>query len=67
LRFLLKLLLVFAKILIKKFVFEKNAYFIAGKLAKIAENFDHNIDPWTVPFNKKYFCFSWNKKPLIPT
>jgi hypothetical protein len=28
------------------FVFEKNANFFGRKLAKIAENCDHNIDPW---------------------
>jgi hypothetical protein len=38
LAFLLKLLLVFAKIVIITLVFEKN-------LAKIAENCDHNINP----------------------
>jgi hypothetical protein len=27
--------------------FEKNAYFYRRKLAKIAENRDHNIDPWS--------------------
>jgi hypothetical protein len=27
-------------------VFEKNANFFRRKLAKIAENCDHNIDPW---------------------
>jgi hypothetical protein len=42
---LLKLLLVFAKILIITLVFEKNANFFRRKLAKIAENCDHNIDP----------------------
>jgi hypothetical protein len=33
------------KILIITLVFEKNANFFAKKLAKIAENCDHNIDP----------------------
>jgi hypothetical protein len=46
LRFLLKLLLVFAKIVIITLVFEKNDIFFCRKLAKIAENSDHNIDPW---------------------
>jgi hypothetical protein len=47
-RFLLKLLLGFAKIVIITLVFEKNANFFAEncrKLSKIAENCDHNIDP----------------------
>jgi hypothetical protein len=44
-RFLLKLLLVFAKIVIITLVFEKNANFFCRKLAQIAENYDHNIDP----------------------
>jgi hypothetical protein len=43
--FLLKLLLVFAKIVIITLAFEKNANFFAEKLSKIAENCDHNIDP----------------------
>jgi hypothetical protein len=34
------------KILIVTLVFEKNANFFRRKLAKIAENCDHNIDPW---------------------
>jgi hypothetical protein len=42
--FLLNLLLVFAKIVIITSVFVKNAIF-RRKLAKIAENCDHNIDP----------------------
>jgi hypothetical protein len=29
------------------FVFEKNANFFRRKLAKIAENCDNNIDPWS--------------------
>jgi hypothetical protein len=33
------------KILVITLVFEKNANF-CRKLAKIAENCDHNIDPW---------------------
>jgi hypothetical protein len=37
---LLKLLLVFAKIVIITLVFEKNANFFT-------ENCDHNIDPWS--------------------
>jgi predicted glycosyltransferase len=45
LRFLHKLLLVFAKILIITLAFEKNAIFFAKKLAKIAEISDHSIDP----------------------
>jgi hypothetical protein len=36
------------KILIITLVFEKNANFIRRKLAKIAENCDHNIDPRTI-------------------
>jgi hypothetical protein len=35
------------KILIKALVFEKNAIFFGRKLSKIAENCDHNIDPWS--------------------
>jgi hypothetical protein len=46
-RFLLKLLLVLAKIVIITLVFEKNANFFRRKLGKIAENCDHNIDPWS--------------------
>jgi hypothetical protein len=34
------------KMLIITMVFEKNANFFCRKLAKIAENCDHNIDPW---------------------
>jgi hypothetical protein len=34
------------KILILTLVFEKNANFFDQKLSKIAENCDHNIDPW---------------------
>jgi hypothetical protein len=42
-RFLLKLLIVICKNLIITLVFEKNAIF-RRKLAKIAENCDHNIE-----------------------
>jgi hypothetical protein len=41
---LAQLLLVFEKNVIITLVFEKNANF-CRKLAKIAENCDHNIDP----------------------
>jgi hypothetical protein len=34
------------KMLIITSVFEKNANFFRRKLSKIAENCDHNIDPW---------------------
>jgi hypothetical protein len=34
------------KMLITTSVFEKNANFFRRKLLKIAENCDHNIDPW---------------------
>jgi hypothetical protein len=34
------------KILIITLVFEKNAIFFRRKLAKIAENCDHDIDSW---------------------
>jgi hypothetical protein len=34
------------KILIIILVYEKNANFFRRKLANIAENCDHNIDPW---------------------
>jgi hypothetical protein len=44
-RFLLKLLLVFAKIVIITLVFEKKRQFFHRKLGKIAENCVHNIDP----------------------
>jgi hypothetical protein len=44
-RFLLKTKLNYAKNWIITLVFEKNANFFRRKLAKIAENFDHNIDP----------------------
>jgi hypothetical protein len=44
-RFLLKLLLVFTKNVIITLVFEKKSQFFRRKLAKIAENCDHNIDP----------------------
>jgi hypothetical protein len=37
------------KILIITLVFEENANFFRRKLAKIAENCDHNIDPWLEP------------------
>jgi hypothetical protein len=38
--------------LIITLVFEKNANFLCRKLAKIAENCDHNIDPrWWVPIS----------------
>jgi hypothetical protein len=33
------------KMLIITLVFEKNANFLGRKLLKIAENFDHNMDP----------------------
>jgi hypothetical protein len=32
--------------------FEKNADFFAEKLPKIAENCDHNIDPWLAIFDR---------------
>jgi hypothetical protein len=35
----------FCKTFIKTLVFEKNANFFRRKSAKIAENYDHNIDP----------------------
>jgi hypothetical protein len=41
----LKLLVVFAKIVIITLVFKKNAGFIAEKLGKITENCDNNIEP----------------------
>jgi hypothetical protein len=39
------LLLVFAKIVIITFVFEKKTPIFSPKIGKIAENCDHNIDP----------------------
>jgi hypothetical protein len=50
---LLKLLLVFAKIVIITLVFEKNANF-SPKLGKIAENCNHNIDPWSPLFGQAF-------------
>jgi hypothetical protein len=44
-RFLLKTKLNYSKII--TLVFEKNANFFRRKLSKIAENCDHNIDPWS--------------------
>jgi hypothetical protein len=35
------------KIWIITLIFEKNANFFRRKLSKIAENCDHNIDPWS--------------------
>jgi hypothetical protein len=35
------------KILIITLVFEKNDNFFRRKLGRIAENCDHNIDPWS--------------------
>jgi hypothetical protein len=35
------------KLFIITLVFEKNANFFRRKLSKIAENCDHNIDPWS--------------------
>jgi hypothetical protein len=32
-------------------VFEKNANFVRRKLAKIADNCDHNIDPWSQSYD----------------
>jgi hypothetical protein len=37
----------YAKKLIITLVFENNANFFRRKLSKIAENCDHNIDPWS--------------------
>jgi hypothetical protein len=42
-----KLLIVFEKFVIITLVFGKNANFFRRKLSKIAENCDHNIDPWS--------------------
>jgi alpha/beta superfamily hydrolase len=36
------------KKLIMALVFEKKRHFFRRKLTKIAENCDHNIDPWSV-------------------
>jgi hypothetical protein len=45
-RLLLKIELNYAKkLIISLFVFYKNAFF-GRKLPRIAENCDHNIDPW---------------------
>jgi hypothetical protein len=45
--FLFKPLRVFCKNMIVTLVFEKKTPFFRRKWAKIAENWDHNIDPWT--------------------
>jgi hypothetical protein len=45
-RFWHKTKLIFWKKLITTLVFKKNANFFRQKLGKIAENCDHNIDPW---------------------
>jgi hypothetical protein len=49
-------------------VFEKNANFFRRKLAKIAENCDHNIDPWTTTSSKRLNIFKaypacWGANP----
>jgi hypothetical protein len=38
---------VFCKKMVTTLVFDKAPLFSAEKLAKIAENCDHNIDPWS--------------------
>jgi hypothetical protein len=38
-------------------VFKKNADFFRRKLGKIAENCDHNIDPWVARFFLVRFSF----------
>jgi hypothetical protein len=43
--------LVFSKNVITTLVFEKNANFFLRKMPKIAENCDHNIDPWSLLFS----------------
>jgi hypothetical protein len=42
----------FEKYLIITLVFRKNAIFFRRKLGKIAENCDHNIDPWCLSYQK---------------
>jgi hypothetical protein len=50
--FLLKLLLVWGKMIITLFFGEKRQFFFRRKLAKIVEKCDHNIDPWP-PWSKQ--------------
>jgi hypothetical protein len=54
--FFLNPLLVFEKKWIITLVFEINANFFRRKLAKIAENNDHNIDP---RLGEVFFCELW--------
>jgi hypothetical protein len=51
----------FCKILIITLVFEKNANFFRRKLSKIAENCDHNIDPWCALQNESVERISLNE------
>jgi hypothetical protein len=45
------------KTVIITLVFEKSANFFRQKMSKIAENYDHNIDPWSIFFLKDTFHF----------
>jgi hypothetical protein len=51
------------KILIITLVFEKKRQFFRRKLSKIAENCDHNIDPWDRCCDLKYISAekNWRK------
>jgi hypothetical protein len=46
-RFFAQTAATFSKNLIVSLVFEKNSNFFRQKLAKISENSDHYIDPWS--------------------
>jgi hypothetical protein len=66
---LLKLLLVLAKIVIITLGFEKNAFF-RRKLAKIAENCDHNFDPrppGLFELKKSFILYLWLASWLLHT
>jgi hypothetical protein len=65
LRFLLKLQLAFAKMLSLHWFLRKTPFF-CRKLAKIAENCDHNIDPWACPLMAPVFlCSRFLPKNLL--
>jgi hypothetical protein len=57
------------KILIITLDFEKSANFFRQKLAKIAENCDHNIDPWLSSFLRdfdpgvRFFAAAIDRRP----
>jgi hypothetical protein len=47
-------------------VFEKKRQFFRLKLAKIAENCDHNIDPSSVVFNSKGSSLEMKLENIFP-